>query len=52
MLIFSGPLAGHVHVAIGIALFSAIVVGIIVALTSSRPGMVAVPQESPAPKPP
>jgi SulP family sulfate permease len=47
-LIFSGDLAGHVASGIGLALFGAFVIGIVVALTSSFSGMLAGPQDIPA----
>jgi len=47
-LIFSGDLAGHVASGIGLALFGAFALGIVVALTTSFPGIIAGPQDSPA----
>lgn len=47
-LIFTGPLAEFVSVGIGLGLFTAIVVAVTVALTNSLPGVVAIPQDSPA----
>lgn len=47
-LIFSGVLASYVANGIGLALFGAVVLGLVVALTSSYRGMLALPQESPA----
>lgn len=47
-LIFSGDLSSHVSSGIGLNLFGALVIGVVVALTSSFAGMVALPQESPA----
>lgn len=47
-LIFSGELSPHVSRGIGLALFGAVVLGVIGALTSSFPGVVTVPQDSPA----
>lgn len=47
-LIFSGDLARYVPAGIGIALFSAGTVSVIVALTSSFPGTVASVQDGPA----
>ena len=47
-LVFSGELAGLVPRGIGLALYTAVVVGLVVALGSSFPGMVATPQDSPA----
>jgi SulP family sulfate permease len=48
-LIFSGPLAGYVGQGIWIGLFTALVVGVIVALASSCPGVIAIPQDRVAP---
>lgn len=47
-LIFTGPLAEFVPVGIGLALFTAIVIAIVVALTNAMPGIVIMPQDSPA----
>lgn len=47
-LIFSGELSGYVSSGIGLALFGAFVIGMVVALTSSFPGTIALPQDSPA----
>ena len=47
-LVFSGDLARFVPNGIGLALYTAVVVGLVVALSSSFPGMVATPQDSPA----
>ncbi|WP_242442958.1 SulP family inorganic anion transporter [Magnetospirillum sp. 15-1] len=49
VLIFSGELAGHVGTAIGMALFTAVVVGGLVALFGSYPGTIAFPQDKIAP---
>jgi SulP family sulfate permease len=46
-LIFSGTLATYVAWGIGFTLFGAFIVGTVVALTSSYPGMIAAPQEIP-----
>lgn len=46
-LIFSGELSGYVSEGIGFLLFGAFVIGLVVALTSSFPGMIALPQDSP-----
>ena len=46
-LIFSGELSAYVSEGIGFLLFGAFVIGIIVAFTSSYPGMIALPQDSP-----
>jgi CRP-like cAMP-binding protein len=47
-LIFSGELSRYVSSGIGFILLGTFVIGIVVALTSSFPGMVALPQDSPA----
>jgi sulfate permease, SulP family len=47
-LIFSGDLNQFLASGIGLMLFGAFVVGIIVTLTTSLPGMMAVPQDTPA----
>jgi sulfate permease, SulP family len=47
-LIFSGDLARFVSSGIGITLFSSVIIGIVVALTSSLRGAVAVGQDIPA----
>jgi SulP family sulfate permease len=47
-LIFTGPLVEFIPVGIGLTLFTAIVAAIIVALTNSMPGIVIMPQDSPA----
>jgi SulP family sulfate permease len=47
-LIFSGALAGHLSSGIGLALFGAMVIGLVVAVTSSYPASVAIPQSGPA----
>ncbi len=47
-LIFSGDLSSHVSAGIGLHLFGGLVISLVVALTSSFPGMVALPQEAPA----
>lgn len=47
-LIFSGDLAPFVSAGIGFVLFTAIVVSITVALTSSLPGVLIIPQDAPA----
>lgn len=47
-LIFSGRLSNHVADGIGLTLFGAFAFGIVVALTSSFPGSLAGPQDSPA----
>lgn len=49
VLIFSGELAGHVGTAIGMALFTAVVVGALVALFGSYAGTIAFPQDKIAP---
>ncbi len=47
-LIYSGDLAGHVSSGIGFALAGGVVITAIVALTSSFPGALAIPQDTPA----
>lgn len=47
-LIFSGPLAAYLAAGMRIALFSAVAVGIVGALTGSLPGTIVVPQSAPA----
>jgi hypothetical protein len=47
-LIFSGDLSRFVSNGIGITLFSSVVIGVVVALTSSLRGAVAVGQDIPA----
>ncbi|MBI2584311.1 MAG: SulP family inorganic anion transporter, partial [Rhodospirillales bacterium] len=47
-LVFSGSLQPHLGVGIGIALFSAVVVGAAMALGSSYPGAIGTPQDIPA----
>ncbi len=47
-LIFSGDLASHVANGIGLALFGALAIGLVVAATSSYPGTIAGTQDSPA----
>lgn len=47
-LIFKGPLADFIAIGIGLALFTAIGISIIVALTNAMPGIVIMPQDSPA----
>jgi hypothetical protein len=47
-LVFSGALAGFVANGIGFFLFDARVLGVVVALTSSFLGMIALPSDSPA----
>lgn len=44
-LIFAGPLAPFVSQGIWIGLFTALVVGLVVALVSSYPGAIAIPQD-------
>jgi SulP family sulfate permease len=46
--IFSGDLSPFLANGIGLMLFGALVVGIVVGLTTSLPGMVGVPQDTPA----
>src|SRR5512142_1183247 len=47
-LIFSGPLAIHVTTGIGLTLIGSIVISTVVALTSSLPCAIAIPQDTPA----
>ncbi len=47
-LIFAGPLAGDVAGGIGLTLWSAAAMSLVVALLSARSGIVAYPQEAPA----
>ena len=47
-LIFSGELADSLCLGIGLLLFSACILGLVVALFSSFRGMIAVPQDAPA----
>ena len=49
VLIFSGELSGHVGTAIGMVLFTAVVVGLLAALFSSYPGTIAFPQDKISP---
>ncbi len=46
-LIFSGPLSGFLTSGLGYTLFGAFTIGMVVAITSSYPGMVAGLQETP-----
>ena len=46
--IFSGSLSPFLAGGIGLVLFGALVMGIVVALTTSLPGMIAIPQDTPA----
>lgn len=48
-LIFTGPLDKFVGQGVWIGLFTALVVGVIVALASSCPGVIAIPQDRVAP---
>jgi len=48
VLIFAGDFAPFVSVGIGLSLFTGITVSIVVALTSSLPGIVIMPQDTPA----
>jgi SulP family sulfate permease len=48
LLIFSGDLSVYASRGIGLTLFAALAIGLAVALLSSLPGMVAIPQDSPA----
>src|SRR5512143_2226180 len=47
-LIWSGPLSLYLAGGIGLMLFGACVVGIVIALTSSISGVVSIPQDTPA----
>ncbi len=47
-LIFSGGLSNYVARGVGFALFGALIIGGITAILSSFPGMVSLPQDSPA----
>jgi sulfate permease, SulP family len=47
-LIFSGDLSQFLGSGIGLMLFGAFVMGIIITLTTSHPGMIGVPQSTPA----
>jgi SulP family sulfate permease len=46
-LIFSGPLASSLNVGVGIAVGSSALISMVVALTSSLPGMIATPLAAP-----
>lgn len=46
-LIFSGPLASSLNVGVGIAVCSSVLISVVVALTSSLPGMIATPLAAP-----
>src|SRR5688572_24862227 len=48
VLIYSGDLSPHLGAGIGMMLFGAMVMNILIALTSSIKGMVGGPQDSPA----
>jgi len=45
-LLFSGPMAIFVPLGIGLLFFGAIILNLIISLSSSFPGMIAVPQDS------
>ncbi len=47
-LIFSGDLGKFLPGGIGLMLFGAFVIGIVVSLTTSLPGMIGLPQDTPA----
>ena len=47
-LIFSGDLGRFLPGGIGLMLFGAFVIGIVVSLTTSLPGMIGLPQDTPA----
>ncbi|MGB3615473.1 MAG: SulP family inorganic anion transporter, partial [Elainellaceae cyanobacterium] len=46
-IIFSGSLSAHLHVGVGIAIFSSAIISAVVALTSSLPGIIATPLAAP-----
>ncbi len=46
-IIFSGSLSAHLHVGVGIAVFSSAIISAVVALTSSLPGIIATPLAAP-----
>jgi SulP family sulfate permease len=46
-LIFSGPLAGELNVGVGMAVGSSALISVVVALTSTLPGMIATPLAAP-----
>lgn len=46
-LIFSGPLAHHLNVGVGMAVLSSALISVVVALTSSLEGMIATPLAAP-----
>ena len=46
-LIFSGPLANQLNVGVGMAVASSALISVVVALTSSLPGMIATPLAAP-----
>jgi len=46
-LIFAGPLAAHLDLGIGMAILSSAAISIVVAFTSSFPGMIATPLAAP-----
>ncbi|MGF1512351.1 MAG: SulP family inorganic anion transporter [Elainellaceae cyanobacterium] len=46
-IIFSGTLSAHLHVGVGLAVFSSAVISVVVALTSSLPGIIATPLAAP-----
>jgi sulfate permease, SulP family len=48
-LIFRGPLAPWLPVGVGMSLFTALIVGLVTALTSSVPGAIAIPSDRTAP---
>ncbi len=47
-LIWSGPLQQFLPRGIGLMLFGAFVMGLVVAFTTSLPGLIALPQDTPA----
>src|SRR5689334_3683399 len=48
LLIFSGDLSSFANRGIGMILFGGLIVQVVIALTNSAPGVIGVPQDSPA----
>ncbi|MGF1535941.1 MAG: SulP family inorganic anion transporter [Elainellaceae cyanobacterium] len=46
-IIFSGSLSAYLHIGVGIAIFSSAIISVVVALTSSLPGIIATPLAAP-----
>ena len=46
-IIFSGSLSAHLHVGVGMAIFSSAIISAVVALTSALPGIIATPLAAP-----